>query len=565
MKLTGYLKKHRYAIALQLILKISGTIIELAIPFILSYLLDTVIPLHSITYIICYGLLMCLCAFFACYTNIKANRIASFIAKDTVYEIRRDLFNQILYLSKSDQDKIGVEAFVSNITSDSYNLFQMICVSMRLGIRTPFLLIGGIIITLFLESKLALILIGCLPFLIIIVSLICIKNLKQFNKSLKKSEMLITSIKENVTGIKVIKALDKIDYEKNRFNVLNDEVSKLEGHAQISAAVVNPILQFVLDIALALVIVIGATLAKDYLTTPGVIIAFITYFTIMSNALISITRIFQSISKGVTSLKRVKYPFEFKLDEFEKSDLTSDAYIEFRNVCYEVDGKKILDNVSFKLDYGQTLGIIGKSGCGKSTIINLLLRIYKPSSGFIFINHININNYDKNVLNALFGVVFQTDTLFNSTIKENITLFKEYSDEEINEALVNSDALKIVNLHAEGLDYKLSRGALNLSGGQRQRLLIARAIIKKPDILVLDDSFSALDYKTDLLIRTNLKKYNKTNIYIAQRISSIKDADKILVLNNGNVEAYGNILEIKASKTFIELSESQLGGDFDAA
>lgn len=565
MKLTGYLKKHRYAIALQLILKISGTIIELAIPFILSYLLDTVIPLHSITYIICYGLLMCLCAFFACYTNIKANRIASFIAKDTVYEIRRDLFNQILYLSKSDQDKIGVEAFVSNITSDSYNLFQMICVSMRLGIRTPFLLIGGIIITLFLESKLALILIGCLPFLIIIVSLICIKNLKQFNKSLKKSEMLITSIKENVSGIKVIKALDKIDYEKNRFNVLNDEVSRLEGHAQISAAIVNPILQFVLDIALALVIVVGAALAKDYLTTPGVIIAFITYFTIMSNALISITRIFQSIAKGITSLKRVKYPFEFKLEEFEKSDLTSDAYIEFRNVCYEVDGKKILDNVSFKLDYGQTLGIIGKSGCGKSTIINLLLRIYKPSSGFIFINHININNYDKNVLNALFGVVFQTDTLFNSTIKENITLFKEYSDEEINEALVNSDALKIVNLHAEGLDYKLSRGALNLSGGQRQRLLIARAIIKKPDILVLDDSFSALDYKTDLLIRTNLKKYNKTNIYIAQRISSIKDADKILVLNNGNVEAYGNILEIKASKTFIELSESQLGGDFDAA
>lgn len=567
MKLSNYIKKQKYAIAFQLIFKIIGTLAELLIPFILSFIVSDILPLNSIPYIFIYGGLMIICAIIACSFNIVANQKASFISKSIVYEIREELFKHIVSLDMKSCNEISSSTLVANITSDTYNILQMINVSLRLGVRAPFLLIGGIFVTLFLDYRLSLIIICLLPIISIIVVFSCVKNYKKFKHSLKESESLITLVKENIEGIKTIKALDKTNFEKEKFNKVNAEVSKLEGKAQKISGILNPILTFILDIGLVVVIYVGGMLAKNNLTNTGKIIAFITFFTIISTALVTISRIFQNILKGTTSLNRIKETMDYKIPTYKVSNEESDSFIEFKDVCYTVGNKEILKNISFKLNKGETLGIVGKSGSGKTTIINLLLRLYEPTSGSIFINGKDINSYDKHELNSNFGVVFQNDVLFNDTIYNNITLFKEFKNDDILQALEVSEAKKIVDLHKEGLEYKLSRGALNLSGGQRQRILIARALVRKPNILILDDSFSALDYKTDYNIRHGLKeKYqNQTNIFIAQRISSIKDSNKILVLNNGCKEAFGNINEITDSVIFNELKNSQEVGDFDAA
>lgn len=567
MKLSKYIKKHKYAIALQLIFKIIGTLSELLIPFILSFIVSDILPLNSIPYIFIYGGLMIICALIACSFNIIANQKASFISKSIVYEIRKKLFEHIVSLDMKSYNEISSSTLIANITSDTYNILQMLNMTLRLGVRAPFLLIGGIFVTMFLDYRLSLIIISLLPIILIIVIISCIKNYKKFKYSLKESESLITHVKENIEGIKVIKALDKADFEKEKFNKVNIKVSKLEGKAQKISGILNPILTFILDIGLVLVIYIGGLLARNNLTNTGKIIAFITFFTIISTALVTISRIFQNILKGTTSLNRIKETMSYNIPTYNVANEESDSFIEFKNVCYTVNNKEILKNISFKLNKGETLGIIGKSGSGKTTIINLLLRIYEPTNGSIFINGKDINSYEKHELNSNFGVVFQNDVLFNDTIYNNITLFKKFDNEDILKALEVSEAKKIVSLHKEGLEYKLSRGALNLSGGQRQRILIARALVRKPSILILDDSFSALDYKTDYNIRKGLKEnyQNQTNIIIAQRISSIKDSNKIIVLNNGCLEAFGNIEEIKDSIIFKELESSQSVGDFDAA
>lgn len=567
-KILKYLKPYAFKIAAGTTIKFLGTIMDLLLPYILAYTIDSVIPKESVSLIVIWGTAMILCAFVAVIANIIANRMASKVARDSIEEIRHDLFERITLLSCKQVDELTIPSLESRLTTDTYHLHQMIGMMQRLGIRAPILLIGGMIVTLTLEPLLALILLICIPIIGAVVFFISRKGIPLYKDLQKSVDRLVLTMRENITGIRVIKALSKVDYEKERFEQVNTEVVKKEKKAGITMASSNPIMNLLLNIGLTLVIITGAFLVNSGAMLPGKILAFLNYFTIILNAMLSITRMFVMFSRGSASADRISAildtPYDLEVEE-EKEKKFEDYHIAFDNVSFSYLKKKNnINDLSFYIKKGETLGIIGETGCGKSTVIRLLMRLYDPDEGNIYINGQNIKSIEKDKLHTKFGVVFQNDFLFADTIYENIDFGRHFSEEEIKRACVDAQASEFIDSLEDGLSHRLATKASNLSGGQKQRLLLARALLSKSEILILDDSSSALDYKTDALLRNALKNNFKdsTKIVIAQRISSIMNADKILVLENGEPIGYGTHDElIKSCDIYKQISLSQLGGE----
>ena len=313
------------------------------------------------------------------------------------------------------------------------------------------------------------------------------------------------------------------------------------------------------------VLVVGAINIKGEETKVGTVMAFTTYFTIILNAMLTITRIFMVFSRSLASLTRISYILDMK-EDLKVEDIEpkeSEYFIEFNNVDFSYNKKELnLENINFKLKHGQTLGIIGATGSGKTTIINLLMRFYDIDSGEILINGRNVKSIDAKELKDMFGIAFQNDTIFSDTIKENIVFGRNISDDDLQKAIKVSQAHDFIYNQKEGLETILTPKGTNISGGQKQRLYIARALANNPEILILDDSSSALDYKTDSLLRQEIQKnYNTTTIIIAQRISSIKHSDFILVLDEGKTVGYGTHEQLmETSSIYNEIYQSQMGG-----
>jgi len=384
----------------------------------------------------------------------------------------------------------------------------------------------------------------------------------------KKNDEFTRVVREDVTGIRVIKALSKTEYEKNRFDTANRDAIEVEKQAGVTMARLNPITTFVLNAGMCAVILAGGFFVTKELTTSGTIIAFMSYFTIIANALINVSRIFVNISKGSASMARIdevlSEEYELTFDgEMPETDEKA-PFIEFRHVSFSYGKHRVLENISFTLGRGETLGMIGGTGSGKSTVINLLMRFYDPDEGDIYLEGVNIREYPTKALRQKFGVVFQNDFLFADTIEENIRFGREFvSKTDIEKAAEYAQAKTFIEERRDGyLDMLAIKGA-NLSGGQKQRTLIARALAADPEILVLDDSSSALDYKTDALLRAALAAHfsDTTAIIVAQRVSSMVSADKILVLSDGKILATGTHSELLEScSLYAEISESQMGG-----
>lgn len=564
---TYYLKPHYPRMAVGLVIKFIGTIMDLFIPYILAHIIDNVIPAGSRARIVLWGAVMLGCAVCAVSFNIIANQKASRVARDTTEKVRHELFERIMFLSNSQTDYFTKPSLISRLTSDTYNLHQMVGMIQRLGVRAPILLVGGIIVTLSLDSALALVLISTIPFIGIIIIFVSMKCIPMYMKLQEAVDRLVRTVREDSAGIRVIKALSKGDYEKKKFDSINREVVGKEKKAGITMAAMNPAVNIFLNGGLVLVIVVGAYRVNNGLTEVGKILAFTTYFTIISQAMMAISRMFVTVSKANASAKRIAEIVDCKEELLPEvlERYKGDAFVVFEHVSFSYN--KVEDNItdiSFSLKKGETLGIIGSTGSGKTTLIQLLMRFYDADSGAIYIDGENIKSIPQKKLRSLFGVAFQNDTIFEDTIYENIRLGRTLTDSRLKAAAKHAMAAEFADEKAKSGEAMLNIRGANLSGGQKQRVLIARALAGTPDILILDDSSSALDYKTDAAVRKEIREnYAETTlIVIAQRISSIMNADHILVLEDGKAIGYGTHEElIKSCETYREISSSQLGGE----
>jgi ATP-binding cassette subfamily B protein len=457
---------------------------------------------------------------------------------------------------------------VARLSSDTYNVHRMVSMMQRLGVRAPILVLGGILITLTLEPALTVVLLAVLPFAVLIIYLVSRKGIPLYTRLQQAVDMMVRVVRENAAGIRIIKALSRSEYEKGRFAGANAEVTGRGWKANIIMGITNPAMFILLNLGLVAVIIAGAYLVNAGHTTPGVILAFLTYFTIILNGTLSITRMFVMFSQGGASGDRIAEVLAFPEDiKVAGSNHRDDGYhVVFDNVSFSYQsnplGSELLEGISFALKRGETLGILGETGSGKSTVVQLLLRFYDVKSGVIRIDGDDIRGIKSDELYSKFGVCFQKDVLFADTIRENIDFGRRLSEEDLRRAVRYAQAEDFVNVLEEGLDYNLSSRGTNISGGQRQRLLIARAVAARPEILILDDSSSALDYRTDANLRRTLRENfrDTTTIIVAQRISSVMQADHILVLENGRVLGYGTHGELLEScRLYQEISESQMG------
>lgn len=564
-----YLKPYVPRMSVGVLTKFLGTVVELLIPWMLSYILDNIVPLKDTKRVLIWGLYMAICAVLALLMNIYANRVAASVARDTTRAVRHDLFKKISYLSCRQIDEFSIPSLESRLTTDTYNVNQVIGMMQRMGIRAPILLIGGICITMTMEPVLTLVMISVLPFITLVVWLVSRKGIPMYGYLQKGIDMMVRTVRESIAGIRVIKALSKVEQEKEHFAQVNAEVVRRESRAAIRMGITNPMMNLLLNIGLTLVILVGAYRVNEGSTQPGVIIAFLSYFTIILNAMLTVTRMFVMYSRASASAGRIQEvletPEDMELtDEPKKNE---EEHIVFENVSFSYKNKSVknIDNISFKLKKGETLGIIGATGSGKTTIINLLMRLYEKDAGSIRINGQEVSSIPPHELHTKFGVVFQNDVLFADTVRENIDFGRNLPQQRIEQAAVSAQATEFIDTLPERFEHMVTARGTNLSGGQKQRVLLSRALAGHSEILILDDSSSALDYKTDSQLRAALREQYDgiTTIVIAQRVSSILHADHILVLDEGKEIGYGTHEQLMEScAVYREISESQMGGDF---
>lgn len=559
-----YIRPHLPIMTLQFIVKFGSTIIELLLPWMLSTILDDVVPTQDVQRVYLWGGLMVLCAALALVGNVIANRMATKTSRDITEKMRHDLFEKVAFLSCRQTDSFTTPSLISRLTADTYNVHQMIDRMQRLGVRAPILLLGGIFVTLTLDPVLTLVLVGTLPLLGLVIWFVSRKGIPLYSETQSALDRMVRKVQESMTGVRVIKALSKSEYEKQRFDEANRDMVEKERRARTVMSLTNPAMNLFLNIGLTLVIVAGAFRVNAGFTQPGKIIAFLSYFTIILNALIMVSRLFNLYSKGAASASRIAEILDAPedLQPGAADHQAGDWHIEFRNVSFSYNKvQNDLTDISFGLRRGETLGIIGPTGSGKSTIISLLLRFYDADAGEIRLCGNCIEGIASASLHTRFGVVFQNDFLIADTIRENIDFGRSLAEERLVTATVDAQA-DFVMARDHGLASQLTVKGSNLSGGQKQRILIARALAANPEFLLLDDCSSALDYKTDAALRHTLAtRYGATTtIIVAQRISSIMNADRILMLEEGRVIGYGahrDLLETCAS--YREIYDVQMG------
>ncbi len=584
-RLFAYLRPFFGRMSVGLTIKIAGTLVELALPYILGMILDEIIVNYAASgntrggfrSILLWGGVMAICAVAALVFNIVANRMAAHVAKDVATAIRHDLFDSTMRLSCAQADAFTVPSLESRLTSDTYNVHHMVGMMQRLGVRAPILLIGGLLITLALDPVLTLVMFSVMPLIVLTVYIVSKRGVPLYRQSQQSGDAMVRVVREDAQGIRVIKALSRKEYEQARYETVNEQLVRDGMKASANMSVSNPLINLFLNIGLVAVMFVGAIRVNAGLCQPGTIISFIQYFTILSNALLSITRIFMMFTKGAASMNRICEVLDANgQDESEAASRgtlaipeTPARYVSFENVSFSYRGKvDNAKNISFDLPKGGTLGIIGATGSGKTTLLSLLMRFYQVprDSGTIRIGGRDIREMTPAELRGRFGIAMQNDFLYAGSIEDNIRFGRDISHEQVVHAATMAQAHEFISKLADGYDHKHTVKGTNLSGGQKQRLLIARALAGAPDILVLDDASSALDYRTDAALRGALREDSRiaaatTTVIVAQRVSSIKHADLILVLDQGEIIGCGTHDELNQTcGVYREIAESQMGG-----
>ncbi|MBQ7183956.1 MAG: ABC transporter ATP-binding protein [Clostridia bacterium] len=577
-----YIRRFKWLILRGMGIKLSATIVELMIPYVMEHLLDDVVPTKQISSVLIWGFVMILLACCVRFLNVTANRTAIRAAKENILLIRRDLFHTALNLSGGQMDRIGLNSLISRMTSDTYNVQSFIQSMQTLGIRAPIMLLGGIAITLTMDTGLALILCVMAPVMIALVVFISSKGIPLYDKVQKGMDDIVRVMRENITGIRVVKALSREPHEIERFSAANENTARRDIRASITMALPGPVVTLFLNVGLTLVVIIGARRVNAGVTQPGVILAFLTYFNMILMGVMGLNRVFMLLSKANASAARIaevcQMPDDLKrIDPKDAAQTDREGYIVFDHVSFSYGGdstggsraafagstrQKCLKDIDFTVRKGGSLGIIGATGSGKTTIINMLMRFYDADEGHVFVDGKDVRVWDLDELRSRFGVVFQNDAIFADTIRENVTFGRPVDEDGLRRALEDARAADFVFAYEDGADHKAAIHGANFSGGQKQRLLIARALAAEPDILVLDDASSALDYRTDADMRRAIRENHgdATLIVIAQRVSSIMGLDQIIVLDEGGLIGRGTHEELlRSCPVYKDIHETQMG------
>ncbi len=567
-----YVKPFAGIMLIGLLIKMIGTMSELALPYILSYILDEIVKFDGrIQMIVLWGCLMIFFALLALICNVKANRMASRVSRDCTENVRHDLFYRTMTLSGHQIDTFTIPSLESRITTDTYNFQNFINRIQRLGVRAPILLIGGLIVTMIMDSYLSLVMLGVLPAIFLVTLFVSKIGVKLYTGVQKAGDNMIRVVREDSQGIRVIKALSKVKKEHQRYDDVNQKLVYAEKKAGLVMGSANPVMDLLMNLGIVFVVLLGAYRVMGRQTEPGKIVAFTQYFTMISTALISVTRMFMMYTKFSASAIRIEQVLNapkdlLPLSERECPPVEEGGYLVFDEVSFSYpNSKDTLKNISFSLPRGSSLGIIGATGSGKTTLINLIMRLYDVDSGTVRIGGHDIRTIPEEELHHIFGIAMQNDFLYSDTIEENISFGRDIPHENVVRAAKIAQADDFIMSFPEGYAHVLNQKATNLSGGQKQRILIARALAAEPDILILDDSSSALDYKTDAALRQAIARHHSqaTQVIVAQRVSSVKNCEQILVLEEGKILGLGDHEHlVKTCGVYREISESQMGGSF---
>lgn len=561
------LKKYRKECILAPLFKMLEAIFELLVPLVVADIIDNGIGFSDKPYIIKMALVLVLLAVIGLVASITAQYFAAKAAVKTATSLRSKLFRHIQYLSFTELDKVGTSTLITRMTSDINQVQNGINLMLRLFLRSPFIVFGAMIMAFTIDIKSALIFVITIPALSFVVFGI-MKITRPLYKGVQASlDKVLGVTKENLSGIRVIRAFNNEKKEEEEFYSANNKLTAIQVLVGKISALMNPLTYAIINVSIILLIWTGAVRVNIGELSQGQVIALYNYMSQILIELIKLANLIVSVTKAVACANRLKDVFEVNSSMAEgtrdKFNQDSEYEVEFNNVCfkYATSGADVLTDINFKVKKGETIGIIGGTGCGKSTLVNLIPRFYDVTSGEILINGVNVNEYTFDAIKKKVSVVFQKTQLFKGSIKTNLLLAdKNASDEAINKALEISQSKEFVEKKEGKLDSEVVQMGKNLSGGQKQRLTIARALVKQSDILILDDSASALDYLTDSKLRKAiLEMENSPTVFIvSQRTASIMHSDKIIVLEDGKIASIGTHEELlKNCDVYKEIYDSQ--------
>ncbi|AQR96374.1 ABC transporter ATP-binding protein [Clostridium saccharoperbutylacetonicum] len=569
--LLKFVKPYKKQVILGPIFKLLEAVFEISIPTIMILITDKGIGTKNINYIFEIGLIMLLMAILGVLSSFTCQYFSSFASQGFGTILRNEMFKKIGTFSYNEIDAFGTPSLINRVTNDVNQLQLGLAMVIRLAIRVPFLCIGGIVMAMYLDIKLSLIMYLSIPFFAFAIYLIMNKSLPLYKVVQKKLDKLALILRENLSGVRVIRAFSRVEGEKVKFKESNEELASTAIKVGKISALMNPVTSIIMNFALMAVIWFGGIRVNIGGMTTGKVIAYINYINMVLSALIVLANLIVTFTKAAASAARVNEIFNtdssIKYEgssEFNKVTDEAIPVLKFDNVSFAYKGSKedAISNISFEIKRGQTVGIIGGTGSGKTTLVNLIPRLYDTTKGSILINGVNVRDYYKKELDENVGLVPQKAILFSGTVAENIRWGNETADmSEVKKAAEIGMAADFLEKMPEKYETHISQGGVNFSGGQKQRLTIARALVKKPEILIMDDSLSALDYATDAALRKALRENTEdmTVIMVTQRISTIKDADLIIVLDDGNLAGVGTHEELlKESDVYKEICSSQI-------
>lgn len=572
-KLLVYLKGYEKETILGPLFKLLEALFELFVPVIIKNIVDIGIGQADKGYIVRMCLLLALLGVVGMICSLTAQFFAAKASVGFVTKLRHALFKHIGQLSYTEIDTLGTSSMITRMTSDMNQVQSGLNLTLRLLLRSPFIVFGSMIMAFTVDANAAFTFVVAIPILSIVVFAIMLLSIPLYKKVQQKLDRVLNSTRENLTGVRVIRAFRLEKKETEEFDKRNEELTATQKFVGGISALMNPLTYVIINLAIIWLIHIGALRVSAGLLTQGAVLALYNYMSQILVELIKFANLIISITKAVASGKRISAVFDIKSSLLEKEGLVekdaafqnsqSEYAVEFRNVSlrYKNAGAESLSNINFSVRRGEVVGIIGGTGSGKSSLVNLIPRFYDASTGEVIVDGINVKDYPLKALRDKIGVVPQHAVLFKGSIRENMRWGKkDATDEEIMYAINIAQAGEIVAQKKEGLDFVIEQGGKNLSGGQRQRFTIARALVRKPEILILDDSASALDFATDAALRKALREMpEKPTIFIvSQRTSSIQHADKIIVLDDGQIAGMGKHDELlRTCEVYREIYDSQ--------
>lgn len=544
-------------------------IMEVIIPFLMASIIDKGVEAGNMMHVIKIGTIMIIMAMMSLTFGALAGKYAASASTGFAKNLRKTMFQNIQSFSFSNIDKYSTAGLVTRLTTDITNVQNAYQMVVRLCTRAPIMLICAMFMAFKINSRLSMVFLGAALFLGVSLYLITKNVHPLFMKVFKKYDALNASVQENINAVRVVKAYVREEYEINKFHTACENIYKLFVNAEKILVLNMPIMQFAVYTCILLVSWIGAKMIVGGSLTTGELMSLFTYIMNIMISLMMISMIFVMVIMSKASAERIVEVINEKSDLNNKENPVyevKDGSIDFENVnfSYKKDGEKVLSNINLNIESGQTIGVIGGTGSAKSSLVQLIPRLYDTESGQVKVGGLNVKEYDIETLRNEVAMVLQKNVLFSGTIKDNLKWGnKEATDEEIRKACILAQADEFIQTFPDKYDTFIEQGGSNVSGGQKQRLCIARALLKKPKILILDDSTSAVDTKTDTLIRRAFKDEipNTTKIIIAQRISSVQESDNIIVLNEGTIVDFGNHYElVERCEIYRDVYESQMKG-----